>query len=99
MTPVVWATVPAVDFRWVKGEPSYYQSSSHGRRGFCASCGSPLIFDSTLWPEELDLTIGSLDDPEAHPPQRESFLREKLSWVRSDPALPQLPGELPSDDG
>lgn len=97
-TPVVWATVASAGFRWVKGEPRYYQSSDHGRRGFCAACGTPVIFDSSRWPKELDLTIGSLDEPEAHPPQRESFLRDKLSWVRADPALPQLPGELPGED-
>jgi hypothetical protein len=57
-----------------------------------------VIFDSSRWPKELDLTIGSLDEPEAHPPQRESFLHDKLSWVRADPALPQLPGELPGED-
>ena len=97
-SPVVWATVARAGFRWVAGEPRVFQSSDHGERGFCEHCGSPLFFRSTRWPEDIDLTVGSLDEPDACAPERESFVQDKLSWVRSDPALPQLPGELPAQD-
>ena len=30
--------------RFTKGTPTYYQSSSFGKRGFCAVCGSRLLW-------------------------------------------------------
>src|SRR5215510_4447316 len=36
--------VPGSAFRFTKGKPRYYRSSSFGKRGFCADCGSPVAF-------------------------------------------------------
>ena len=47
--------------RW-QGEPDWYASSPIARRPFCSACGTPLGFafpDS----ENMDLTVGSFDDP------------------------------------
>ena len=53
--------------QWLKGAPTQYASSAFATRGFCARCGSPLTFafnDS----ENMDLTVGSLDDPSSVSP-------------------------------
>ena len=31
-------------FRFTKGEPKYFRSSDWAERGFCADCGTPIIF-------------------------------------------------------
>src|SRR5262245_20792872 len=40
-------------FRFVLGSPIYHRSSTIARRGFCADCGSPLVFifdgDDEVW--------------------------------------------------
>jgi Uncharacterized conserved protein len=35
--------IKAGTLRFTKGAPTYYQSSSFGKRGFCAVCGSRLL--------------------------------------------------------
>jgi len=47
---------------WTRGKPTYFQSSTRVRRGFCNRCGTPLSYQ---WGEHnLSLTIGSFDRPD-----------------------------------
>ncbi|WP_298021170.1 GFA family protein [uncultured Parasphingopyxis sp.] len=69
-TDVIWET-----------EPDWYDSSPIAHRPFCAHCGTPLGFafpDS----ENMDLTIGSFDDPSRFVP-RHHFGAEALqeAWL------------------
>lgn len=48
--------------RWLSA-PDWYQSSPIARRPFCAACGSPLGFAWADGTGDMDLTIGSFDDP------------------------------------
>ena len=43
-------------------EPDYYVSSPIARRGFCSACGTSLTFEFPDG-ENLDLIVGSFDDP------------------------------------
>ena len=88
---VAWFSVPAAQFRFVAGTPSQYRSSEHGTRTFCGQCGTPLTFISDRNPAEIDITISSLDDPEALPPRDHTRTVTKLSWVRIDDGLPTYP--------
>jgi hypothetical protein len=42
------------------GRPRWYQSSSFGRRGFCATCGSSLFWENPDEPH-IGIAAGSLD--------------------------------------
>jgi len=55
-------TFRQADVAW-DGEPSWYASSSIAERPFCARCGTPLGFRYMADTENMDLTIGSFDDP------------------------------------
>jgi hypothetical protein len=60
------AYIPAKSFQFTEGEPKYYKSSAYVERGFCAACGSPLIFrDGT---DTHAIPIGTLDHPEEWQP-------------------------------
>ena len=48
--------------RWDR-EPDFYASSKIARRGHCRDCGTPLSFEYLQGSENVDLTIGSFDDP------------------------------------
>ena len=53
-------------FRYTRGEPRFYRSSAWAERGFCPTCGTPLVFlDAT---DTLGVLVGSLDHPEHWPP-------------------------------
>lgn len=85
---VAWFSVPRAAFRFVQGTPARFNSSEHGTRSFCPSCGSPLTFESNRAPGEIDVTTCTLDDPESLPPQDHTWVRSRLRWVHVDDGLP-----------
>lgn len=78
---VAWITVKRSEFAWEKGEPKRYQTETGAYRIFCDSCGTSMTYENDDRPSEIDITTGSLDDPERFPPNRDVFPEEKLSWV------------------
>jgi hypothetical protein len=75
------ATVPKASLQWTRGEPAVFRSSTAAERRFCAACGTPLLFSYDA-SRSIDVTIGSLDDPELAGPLRMHFAVEhRLSWV------------------
>jgi len=77
--------VTAKRFSWTRGAPGWFRSSNKVRRGFCAACGTPLAYD---WGGDVEISIGSLDDPEAAPPVVQVNPHDKLSFVDGLHALP-----------
>ena len=63
----------------VKGGISWFQSSDPVRRGFCAKCGTPLIYDP-ISSDHLSVTLGSLDNPAAVAPRHESGIEARMPW-------------------
>lgn len=88
---VAWFTVPITSFRFVVGEPARFTSSEHATRTFCGACGTPLTFHSTLYADEIDVTVCSLEDAEQVPPKDHIYASSKLSWVRLGDGLPIHP--------
>src|ERR671911_234631 len=58
---VTWVVANQGDFRVTKGEPAVYRSSEHGERAFCRGCGAQLTFRTSRRPDDVDITVGSLD--------------------------------------
>lgn len=56
-----FVNVPQSVVTW-EGEPAWYQSSPIAHRAFCPACGTPLGF-AFLDGDDMDLTVGSFDDP------------------------------------
>jgi len=92
---VAWFTVAPAEFRLTSGELASFKSSEHATRSFCARCGTPIIFQSTLYPDEIYITTGSLDDPEQVPPKAHTFLASGLNWVKLADGLPAYPDKRP----
>jgi len=85
---VTWVSFPAARFAMTRGTPAEYASSSHGRRLFCATCGTQIAFRSRLRPDDIDVTVASLDHPEQHPPGSHIWTESRLPWLRLDEDLP-----------
>jgi hypothetical protein len=60
-------------------------------RHFCPECGSSLAEEVEMRPELIILNIGTLDDPKAATPQRETFCDDALPWVHVTPDVPRFP--------
>ncbi len=82
---------PANAFTWLAGEPTRYRSSPHAERGFCPSCGSTITMHEPVIADRVQVTLGSLDAPEAIRPQDHVWTARQLPWLRIDDDLPRFP--------
>jgi hypothetical protein len=84
---IAFKNVKKADVAW-QHEPDWYVSSPIARRPYCRDCGTPLGFafpDS----ENMDLTIGSFDDPSGFAPKHH-FGAESMhrAWLNTE-GLPE----------
>jgi hypothetical protein len=86
---VAWASFPRAGFRFTAGSPARIRSSQVACRSFCAACGTPLVFEHDGFPDELDITLCSLDRPESIEPKDHTYVRSKLRWVDPKDGLAQ----------
>ncbi len=78
------------------GSPARFASSDVADRGFCRDCGTPLFY-APVGTDELELMIGSLDDPGAVAPALHYGIESRLGWARFADGLPEYrtrPGGL-----
>jgi hypothetical protein len=94
--PVVpWLTVASGAFAWTTGEPAVYRSSQQAERLFCPRCGSQLAFRDLADPDHVDVTLASLDDPEAVRPSYHIWTSSRIGWFEVADALPRYPERGP----
>lgn len=92
-----WASVARADFTWTEGEPARFASSPGVTRFFCGTCGSPLVFDMAC-EGEVDVTLGTLDDPDAVPPTHHIWTESALSMAEGlGGPLPRHAAEVADD--
>jgi hypothetical protein len=86
---VGWAMFPADAVKVTQGEPKIYASSEHGRRHFCASCGTGLFYvnDANL-PGIIDLQSATFDDPDVIPVVAHIQIAERIGWMERAHELP-----------
>lgn len=89
---VAWLTAREGDFSFVKGDPATFASSEPVKRTFCSACGTPLTYQSSSSPGEVDVTTCTLDDPGQYPPTHHSWLSHNVAWLRFGDGLPSYPG-------
>ena len=78
---VAWVTFPASSVTFARGEPASFRAENGAIWSFCSRCGTTLTYQHHSRLSEIDVTTGSLDDPEAFPPTKGVNLDEKLSWT------------------
>jgi hypothetical protein len=84
---VGWFVLPRSRFRWLQGAPTLFASSPPVKRGFCDRCGTPLSYQHSDAPDDIELTTMSLDEPGPVRPTREIWLSERVAWVPVNPRL------------
>lgn len=76
----------------ITGESRCYQSSPHSQRCFCPNCGSP-VYSTWGRSNEIDLALGTFDDPAPLAPSYELWTSERLHWVSALPGRSQFEGD------
>ena len=86
---------PRTAFRFTKGEPKRYRSSSIMEKCFCPHCGSTLTDQhfvrkgANINPDMVLVYIGTLDKPEAVSIASHYGVESQLPWVHFDDGLPR----------
>lgn len=96
---VTWAVVPPERFRVTSGEEQLktYHSSAHGRRQFCATCGSQML----CWhegtdgspPRVIDVALATLHGDIDRRPEAHYFYDSRASWTVINDDLPKFGGQ------
>ena len=83
--------VPHEGFRYTQGRPVEYESSPGVIRTHCGRCGAPMTYASNR-NSQVDLYIGTLDDPMAAIPTYHVHADEQLPWFEVADTLPRYAG-------
>ena len=78
---VAWVTLPRDTFAYLRGTPTTFRADNGAEWSFCSHCGTTLIYRNNHRPNDLDVTTGSLDNPESFPPTKDVNADERLPWV------------------
>src|SRR5262245_5519324 len=87
-----FAGFPSADVRFTKGKPKYFRSSKWAARGFCAKCGSTLVYKLVKDNSKIWLSVGSMDDVSAVKPEMHIFTAEMAPWLKLADGLPRHKG-------
>jgi hypothetical protein len=86
---VSWTMFPDTAVKLIKGSPKTYTSSEHGRRQFCADCGTGLFYrNSSALPGIIDVQSSTYDNPELISPQAHIQVAERIAWMEKAHELP-----------
>ena len=94
---VTWATFPAAAFVFTAGTPAELRATPRAVRQLCAACGTALTFRETARPGSIDVTVGSMDHPDAIVPAAHIWTASQLAWLRLGDDLPRHAGEDPAE--
>lgn len=85
-----WVTFPTSEFKYTSALPAEFRSTPKVVRSFCPACGTALTYWNEDWPNDIDVTIGSLDNPAAARPADHTWMSDALAWDRPADGLPQF---------
>ena len=88
---VAWAMFSSEQVHITQGEAKAYASSEHGRRYFCANCGTGLYYtNDEILPGITDIQSATLDDPAAIPAQVHIQTADRIDWMKDAHELPEF---------
>lgn len=90
---VTWVAFPVEAFAFVKGKPATYRATPKAERTFCRACGTQLTFRHVESARQIDVTAGSLDEPDAVRPDAHIWIASRVPWLALDDDLPRYRGE------
>lgn len=96
---VAWTMYPQDALSVTKGAVRTYVSSAHGRREFCADCGTGLFYrNAENLPGIVDIQSATYDNPDAVPAQAHIQIADRIGWMADAHTLPAFE-RFPPQDG
>ena len=91
---VTWVGFESSGFRLLRGNDqlAWYESSTPARRGFCRTCGSTMLFESSRWPGETHVALACIEDAIDRVPEANAYVDGHVDWVPLDDSLPRYKG-------
>ena len=91
---VTWVGLVQDQFELTSGENhlTWYESSEGAFRGYCNGCGTPLLFRSHRWEDEIHVTLASLKDSIDRAPAAHVYFDHHVDWVELGDDLKRFPG-------
>jgi GNAT superfamily N-acetyltransferase len=96
---VAWATFARDALTFVSGTPAELRSSDTAVRTFCSACGTALTFRELARPRLIDVTVCSLEHPDAIAPTEHIWTSSQLPWLNVEDDLPRFPRASPHEAG
>ena len=81
-------------WRWTGQQPSVFESTPGQARYFCATCGAPVAYSSTRWPDEIHFYAALLEDAQSFVPTEHYHWEERLHWAAPQDDLPKHEGTI-----
>ena len=94
---VTWATFPTSAFAFTAGTPAEFRATQRAVRHRCAACGTALTFREDARPNSIDVTVGSMDHPNAVVPAAHIWTSSQLAWLRLGDGLRRHAEEDPDE--
>src|SRR5438093_1252500 len=94
---VTWATLPAAASAFTARTPAELRATPRALRQLCAACGTALTFRETARPSSVDVTVRSMDLPDAIVPAAHIWTSSQLAWLRLGDDLPRHTGADPGE--
>ena len=92
---VPWATYPKRNVVMVEGALELIDTSPGVTRGHCSKCGTSITYQNVARPEEIDVTLASLGDPNDLEPTAHIWVEDKVPWLVVNDGLPQYARTVP----
>ncbi|MDA8230319.1 MAG: GFA family protein [Magnetospirillum sp.] len=90
----VWAAFRRDQFAFVKGQPDSLPASDRAVRRFCGRCGTALMFEYSGETTSIDVSVASLDDPNAAEPLRRIWMASRLPWPHREGGGDDVAGRM-----
>ena len=82
-------SIPPSGWCRTRGTPKVYASSEHGRRHFCADCGTGVFYTNPqVLPGIIDIQSATYDDPDAVPARTHIQIADRIGWMERAHELP-----------
>ncbi len=80
-------------FEFMSGEKrlTWYESSEAAFRGHCNRCGSPLVFHSSRWEDEIHVTLASFMNGIDRSPAAHVCFDNHVDWIQLGDDLKRFP--------
>lgn len=89
--------VPHGAWRWTGAVPATFRSSASATRYFCGTCGTPIAYENTRWPDEIHFYAAGLEDPQDFAPTQHFHYGERLKWLHLEDDLIKHEGSSDGD--